>query len=193
MSTVDGTQHRILSRQLRRARLSADTPPDAAGWAAFLDQVSGAYRDAEADRYTLERAIAVSSDEMRALYDALSTQARQAALTGLPHRSALSEFLRRALERQRSVQRGLAALFLDLDGFKLVNDSLGHRAGDELLVRAAERLRGAVRETDMVARLGGDEFVIVLDNLDEPDQAVAAAQRVAEQLSRPFRLAGQDT
>jgi diguanylate cyclase (GGDEF)-like protein len=193
MSSLDGTPHRILRRQLRRARLSADTPPDAVGWAAFLEQVSGVYQDAEADRYTLERAIEVSSDEMRALYDALSSQARQDALTGLPNRSALTEFLRRVIERQRLLRRGLAVLFLDLDGFKLVNDSLGHRAGDELLVRTAERLRGAVRDTDMVARLGGDEFVIVLDNLDEPDQAVTAAQRVAEQLSRPFRLAGQDT
>jgi diguanylate cyclase (GGDEF)-like protein len=194
MAVTEGpSYHRALERQLRRLGLSAGAPPDAARWAELLGQVSAAYRDAEADRYTLERSLEVSSDEMRALHDVLSDQARHDALTGLPNRAALGDVLRDALERRRSASDDVAVLFLDLDGFKLVNDSLGHSAGDELLVRAAERIRAAVRDTDVVARLGGDEFVVVCRQVEEVDAVVAIATRIADQLERPFRLRGQDS
>src|SRR5690349_7777874 len=93
--------HRSLQRQLRRLGLTGHTPPDAEGWAAVLEQVSAAYRSAEADRYTLERAIEVSSEEMRALHEALSEQARHDALTGLPNRGTLPTHLADALDRLR--------------------------------------------------------------------------------------------
>jgi diguanylate cyclase (GGDEF)-like protein len=193
--------HRSLQRQLRRLGLNGDTPPDAAGWAAILDQVSAVYRSAEADRYTLERAIEVSSEEMRTLHEALFEQARHDALTGLPNRTALRTHLADVLDRAGTGHAGPAVLFIDLDGFKLVNDSLGHRAGDDLLVGVAARIRAAVRETDVVARLGGDEFVVVLDDLDgldaatdaATDAAIDVAQRVAAALQMPFRLDGQDS
>jgi diguanylate cyclase (GGDEF)-like protein len=186
------TYHRNLERQLRRLGLSIETPPGPDGWVKLLGQVSAAYKEAEADRYTLERSIEVSSDEMRALHDVLSQQARHDALTGLPNRAALGELLRNALEHRRPAHLDVAVLFLDLDGFKLVNDSLGHSAGDELLVRAAERIRDATRDGDAVARLGGDEFVVVCRGVEGVDAVVAIAERIGAQLERPFRLNGQD-
>jgi GGDEF domain-containing protein len=137
--TESPAYHRTLERQLRRLGLSAAAPPDVVGWERLLGQVSATYRDAEADRYTLERSIEISSNEMRALHDVLSDQARHDALTGLPNRAALHDVLRDALAHRRAAHLDVAVLFLDLDGFKLVNDTLGHSAGDELLVRAAER------------------------------------------------------
>jgi diguanylate cyclase (GGDEF)-like protein len=94
-------------------------------------------------------------------------------------------------ERFRPGAGGLACLFLDLDNFKVVNDSLGHTAGDELLVEVANRLRATVRPDDLVARFGGDEFVVVCQKVDE-DAVVALAGRVSEALARPMRLGGVD-
>ena len=93
---------------------------------------------------------------MRGLHGVLSRQALHDALTGLPNRAALTDRLQRLLSCQRGGGSGAALLFIDLDGFKLVNDSLGHEAGDDLLVRVAERIRSVVRSDDFVARLGGD-------------------------------------
>jgi diguanylate cyclase (GGDEF)-like protein len=191
--TESPVYHRTLERQLRRLGLSAAAPPDVVGWERLLGQVSATYRDAEADRYTLERSIEISSNEMRALHDVLSDQARHDALTGLPNRAALHDVLRDALAHRRAAHLDVAVLFLDLDGFKLVNDTLGHSAGDELLVRAAERIRLATRETDVVARLGGDEFVVVCRDVEDPNTVIAIAERIAGQLERPFRLGGQDS
>jgi diguanylate cyclase (GGDEF)-like protein len=185
----DPVHHRTLQRQLRRLGLTADAPPDRTGWTGFLDRVNASYQEADADRYTLERSIEVSSDEMRTLHDILSRQARHDALTGLPNRAALLDLLRGALEHRGTGQQ-VAVLFLDLDGFKLVNDSLGHPAGDELLIRAAERIRAAIRDRDVLARLGGDEFVVVLDGIESITVATAAAERIAAQLERPIRING---
>jgi diguanylate cyclase (GGDEF)-like protein len=185
-------RHRTLDRQLRRLGLAPDAPPDPAGWTRFLERVSASYTESEADRYTLERSIEISSDEMRALHDVLSRQARHDTLTGLPNRAALTELLRTALDRSRLVGSEVAVLFIDLDGFKLINDSLGHPAGDELLVRVAERIQAAIRAGDVVARLGGDEFVVVLGDVDGIATATNAAERIGEQLERPFRISGNN-
>jgi diguanylate cyclase (GGDEF)-like protein len=186
-------RHRALERQLRRLGLAPDTPPDPAGWARFLERVSASYRESEADRYTLERSIEVSSDEMRALHDVLSRQARQDTLTGLPNRAALVELLRAALDGSRLIGSAVAVLFIDLDGFKMVNDSLGHPVGDELLVRVAERIQATIRSRDVVARLGGDEFVVILRDVDGYATATATAERIVDQIGRPFRIGGNNT
>jgi diguanylate cyclase (GGDEF)-like protein len=98
-----------------------------------------------------------------------------------------------ALQRcRRSPRTRFALLFLDLDRFKVINDSLGHRLGDELLVALAERLRGAVRVIDTVARLGGDEFGFLLEGLLDLRQAIRMAERVQDDLTRPFQLSGHE-
>ncbi|WP_233488600.1 EAL domain-containing protein [Blastococcus sp. TF02-9] len=118
----------------------------------------------------------------------LAHQANHDPLTGLPNRTLLARYV---AERFRPGSGGLACLFLDLDNFKVVNDSLGHTSGDELLVEVADRLRATVRPADLVARFGGDEFVVVCEQVGE-DDAVALAERITEALSRPLRLGGVD-
>ncbi len=116
--------------------------------------------------------------------------ARHDALTGLPNRLLLLSRLEHAVERLKR-HRGLGAvLFMDLDRFKVVNDSLGHPAGDELLKAVADRLRRRLRDSDTLARLGGDEFVAVLEDLTSAEQAGAVAQSLIERLSEPFHIAG---
>jgi diguanylate cyclase (GGDEF)-like protein len=186
-------RHKGLVRQLRRLGLDEQEPPDRAGWQQLLESVSAAYEQSDADRYTMERSIAVSSQEMRALHDVLSHRARHDTLTGLPNRAALTETLHQTLSARRTGGQDAAVLFIDLDGFKQVNDSLGHAAGDELLIRATERIRSVLRPNDTVARLGGDEFVVLCPQVDSLDTAIAVARRIREQLETPFRLGNQDT
>jgi diguanylate cyclase (GGDEF)-like protein len=183
--------HHTLERALRRLGLSPVVPPDLTGWRKLLDWANAAYQEAEEARYTMERSIEISSEEMRELHQVLRRQAREDVLTGMPNRAALGDVLTAALDR-RCPGRLLAVLFIDLDGFKLVNDSLGHAAGDDLLLHAAERIQTAIREADVAARLGGDEFVVVCAELDEVATALAVARRIATSLERPFRVAGQD-
>jgi diguanylate cyclase (GGDEF)-like protein/PAS domain S-box-containing protein len=118
-------------------------------------------------------------------------QAYHDALTGLPNRMLLFDRLTQALSLARRDERGLAVLFLDLDQFKLVNDTLGHAAGDRLLVEVARRLQNAVRECDTVARVGGDEFTLLLRNLDEGNDAARAAKKVLDAIARPLDVDGQ--
>ncbi len=113
------------------------------------------------------------------------------ALTGLPNRALFVDRLGQASERAR--RRGecqFAVLFLDLDRFKAINDSLGHGAGDRLLTEVARRLEGCLRAGDTVARLGGDEFTVLLEGVEEPSDALRMADRLLERLALPFDLAG---
>jgi len=110
-------------------------------------------------------------------------------LTGLPNRIHFQEQLRRMLAYADRVGRQIAILFLDLDRFKTINDSLGHPAGDELLRRVAERLCPLIRRSDLMARLGGDEFVIALQGIDRDHAPARVAQQILERLAKPFVLA----
>ncbi len=120
--------------------------------------------------------------------DALSWQAFHDPLTGLPNRTLLLEQVEAALERTRDTGRTTAVLFLDLDRFKNVNDTMGHEAGDRLLTEIADRLRGAVRTADTVARLGGDEFIVLAESLNSRDEATYLADRIRLAVSRPVPL-----
>lgn len=122
----------------------------------------------------------------------LEHQALHDSLTGLANRVLLRDRLARVLDGPR--RRGLAVLFLDLDSFKLVNDVLGHAAGDELLVEVGARLHSVLRPTDMVARWGGDEFVVVCEDMTEPvPEAMAVADRLLAVLRGPIRLSEHET
>ncbi len=109
-------------------------------------------------------------------------------LTGLPNRALLQSRLRQTLERGKRHDTHGALLFLDLDHFKTVNDSLGHTAGDELLVEISRRMAGRIRADDMLARLGGDEFVVLLEWLERGEDAAVLAQDLIDQLNHPFTL-----
>jgi diguanylate cyclase (GGDEF)-like protein len=123
----------------------------------------------------------------------LSHQARHDHLTGLPNRNHLLERLEVAIEGMRDPGRQpFAVLFLDLDRFKLVNDSVGHAAGDEMLVETGRRIRAVLRENDAVARLGGDEFAILIDDPSDERAAEAAAARILEVLGEPMWVAGRE-
>lgn len=113
-------------------------------------------------------------------------------LTGLPNRALLSTHLDHAIALAKRNARCLAVLFLDLDRFKHVNDSLGHYTGDLLLQAVSKRLTEALRESDTVARLGGDEFIIVLADLSAGQDAVVVAEHILEILSKPFDIAGHE-
>ncbi|WP_343632443.1 diguanylate cyclase [Roseateles sp.] len=113
-------------------------------------------------------------------------------LTGLPNRRQFESRLSEALARTRRNERTLGLMFLDLDHFKRVNDSLGHAAGDVVLKVFADRVRGVIRETDQLCRLAGDEFVLILENLNEPGEAAAVAQKVLDAVMQPLSLQGQD-
>jgi len=184
--------HRILSRQLRRLEIVPEVGPSPTAWRALLETLSRTYTETEDERYTLERSIDVSSREMRGLHEVLSRLALQDALTGLPNRAALLSHLERALSASARSGLGLAVLFIDLDGFKQVNDSLGHAFGDELLVRASERIASCLRPEDVVARIGGDEFVVVCASVADPADMPLVAARIGHQLAIPFRIGEQD-
>ena len=167
-------------------------------------QAHASLREAYAD---LEQRVASRTSELadanRELLDQMAVRERMEhklkheamhdTLTGLPNRSHLLGRMGMVLSRFRYDPTQLfAVLFLDLDRFKVVNDSVGHLVGDELLKEAARRIGRCVRDPDMVARLGGDEFAIVLDFIHTAEDAVAVAERVIRSLAEPMRIAGKE-
>jgi diguanylate cyclase (GGDEF)-like protein/PAS domain S-box-containing protein len=123
----------------------------------------------------------------RALNDALHDP-----LTRLPNRALFLDLVKRTFARRRRDEQSFAVVFLDLDRFKAVNDSLGHAAGDELLVEFAGRLQTCLREGDTLARQGGDEFTILLDDLKSPDDAIVVAERIHGVTAEAFQIGGHD-
>ncbi len=167
MKHKDGTYRWMLSRGL-----------------AVRDAEGKAYRMAGSQTDITDRKVA----EMQLLHDAFHD-----ALTGLPNRALFMNRLEHATERaKRRKDYQFAVLFLDLDRFKVVNDSLGHLAGDQLLVEIARRLVGCLRPGDTVARLGGDEFAVLLDGIESLDDAIRVSDRIQKELRIPFNLNGQE-
>jgi diguanylate cyclase (GGDEF)-like protein len=112
-------------------------------------------------------------------------------LTGLPNRTLFSELLNNAIHNARRYQHFFAVLFIDLDRFKIINDTLGHDAGDELLKEVSARLTQTLRASDIVARLGGDEFVVLLQEISDATQAASAARKILSAVIKPVPIAGQ--
>jgi diguanylate cyclase (GGDEF)-like protein/PAS domain S-box-containing protein len=127
--------------------------------------------------------------ELRAYHERLSHQASHDSLTDLANRSLFAEELQRAITRSGGERLSLA--FIDLDDFKLINDTLGHQAGDAMLIAVSERLRRGVRDGDLVARLGGDEFAVLLENV-VPSRVDTIAERMLDLLAEPLLLDGQE-
>jgi len=125
--------------------------------------------------------------ENQLIHDALHD-----ALTDLPNRAKMNERLEEAIQRSQRGDFHFGLMFIDLDRFKVVNDSLGHAAGDELLIETARRLKSCVRPGDMVARLGGDEFTVILEDLHDYSGATRVAERILTTLAQPFHIGGQE-
>jgi diguanylate cyclase (GGDEF)-like protein/PAS domain S-box-containing protein len=130
--------------------------------------------------------------ERQATEDRIRHRALHDSLTGLPNRMLFLDRLEHSLARLPRYRSLCAVLFLDLDRFKLINDSLGHQVGDELLAAIAPRLKQAIRSSDTVARFGGDEFGILLEDIEEEHDAIEMAERIASVFTRPFILAGSE-
>ncbi|HEV7239096.1 MAG TPA: EAL domain-containing protein [Thermoanaerobaculia bacterium] len=154
--------------------------------------VSSVYRPYVADDGETVGVIALIRDitERKKAEQQIEYQAYHDALTGLANRHLFQEHLSLALALAQRRAKQVAVLFLDLDNFKVVNDSLGHSVGDELLREVAKRLKDAVREGDTVARVGGDEFTIVLQELTRPQDAAIVAEKVLHTVAEPMEISG---
>jgi diguanylate cyclase (GGDEF)-like protein len=132
----------------------------------------------------------IKTAELEATLQEVRRLANHDALTGLANRNLLDQRIRDAIERVREHQQRFAVLCVDLDRFKIVNDTLGHSVGDELLRQIAERLNGCARPVDTVARVGGDEFVVLQAGLDGANDAGQLAARILERVAEPYHVAG---
>jgi diguanylate cyclase (GGDEF)-like protein len=173
---------------------------------AERDRAEAEYARAEAERLRAEQAerhveelnryverLEGTSKELQESREHFRHAAFHDSLTGLPNRSLFTEHLRLALGRaHQNEEYRFCVLFLDLDRFKNINDSLGHPCGNELLILVARRLETCIRQTDVVARFGGDEFAILLDSLEDPSDAIHVAEKVLQTLSAPFRLTSHE-
>ena len=174
--------------------------PNVSTISARFRRADGSYRWLEStarqirDRHTGELLAVIGNTrdvtERRTAQDALEVQAQTDPLTGTANRTLLTDRMRGALLRLERTPGTVAVLLLDLDRFKDVNDSLGHRAGDEVLVAAAERLVAACRPTDSVARYGGDEFVVLAEGLSSAEDVHELADRLVAVLREPFQVSG---
>lgn len=201
--------HRTLARQLRKLGLTQADLPSLGAWRSFVEQVSAIYQTHDDDRDLIERAMAVSSGEMRALMDALAERnaalkheidrhsatakkleyaATHDQLTGLPSRAVMLEELGRCL-KQGGRGGGYALLFIDLDDFKGINDTYGHTAGDQVLKEMGWLLdsqqspgHSFARASDIAARYGGEEFALILPDTSM-DGALSAAERVRHRVT----------
>ena len=171
-------------------------------WLPLVCAIKKAEEDLKQANELLEGQVTQRTSELKAANDRLKLDleerkrvelsirhmAHHDALTGLPNRTLFRDRLTHAMAQADRYHQILAVLFLDLDRFKAINDTLGHNVGDQLLKMAAERLRTCIRDCDTVARLGGDEFTIIVEDIVEVQDAAIVAQKILDTLSQPFNL-----
>ncbi|AKJ27361.1 PAS-domain containing protein [Caldimonas brevitalea] len=143
------------------------------------------------NRYTGYRGVGRDITQQKRAEERIQYLARHDSLTGLPNRAWFHDLLTLALHGARRYQRKLAVLFIDLDRFKIINDTLGHEAGDQLLKEISSRLKRCLRACDVVARLGGDEFVVMVQEIEEPEQLVTVARKILAAVLEPVPILGQ--
>jgi len=158
----------------------------------WFETTSRALRDPGSGRVTEIVSVSRDISERKRVEEEIEHQAYHDALTGLPNRRLFRDRLTVALAHARRMRQPLAVMFLDLDRFKVVNDTLGHSLGDELLKAVASRLRLSLREEDSVARMGGDEFTVLLTNLNDPADAAKIAHKVLDVVAQPMHVEGHD-
>jgi diguanylate cyclase (GGDEF)-like protein/PAS domain S-box-containing protein len=151
--------------------------------------VSGEPRFAPGGSFIGYRGVGRETTEIAITREHIASLAYSDALTGLANRTSLGPAFDQAVERARRRSTKLAAMFIDLDGFKPVNDAYGHSAGDRILIEVARRLRASLRASDLVARLGGDEFFVVLEDVHEDGVLEAVARKLLVEIARPYELA----
>ncbi len=154
--------------------------------------VSGAPTFDAAGGFTGYRGVARDITERKLAEERISYLAMHDGLTGLPNRVMFSQILAREIESARRYDRKFTVLFIDLDRFKTINDTLGHEAGDQLLCEVSARLQQSLRSSDVVARLGGDEFVVLLEETPSEADASAAARKILTTVIRPIMIRGQE-
>lgn len=188
VSCLATTTHRMLRGESTEL-VTLENRDEMAQVAASFNQVCRALQqtatELQSNNDNLEQIVSERTRQME-------HQAYHDALTGLPNRLCFLNRLEAALRQARRTPSSLAVLFLDLDNFKTINDSLGHEAGDQMLCAIAERLTECMRSDDTVARLGGDEFTILLPNLKNVEEAVCLAERIVKALHKPIQLATND-
>lgn len=159
-----------------------------AGAVVHVMEVVVPARDERGDIEWLVHLVQDLSDQKRV--EALSTLAYHDPLTGLPNRSLFQDRLERAILSAERAHAGFALLYIDIDRFKAVNDSLGHQAGDQVLCEIAARIASALRKSDTLARLGGDEFTVILEGINSRTDASRVAHKVVANCGAPYRVRG---
>ena len=196
--------HRLLRRQLKRHVADPVSLPQEVR--ALLDEVDMAYRQEDDDRRMLEHSLETMSQELMERNDALRNElaerraseerlaylANYDPLTRLPNRNLLIDRLHCAIQHAERESEQLAVLFLDLDNFKNINDTLGHAVGDRVLEETAARLDGCCRKSDTIARLGGDEYTLLITNLAQCDEAARVARELLGVFAKPFLVDGRE-
>ena len=189
---------RVMREIRERPPGAADlTGPEGADWTVrrpdgTIVQVEASVRDLRADA-TVRGLVFTLRDvtDKRRLERELTHRANHDALTGLANRMLFADLLQKAIEKGRRRNAVVGVLFIDLDDFKVVNDTLGHESGDEVLIAVGRRLTAALRPHDTAARLGGDEFAVLIDDADEPAAVDEVAERITMAMREPFAVAGQ--
>ncbi len=175
--------------QGKQASFQLEKPYDCRDGSSLWVRVTASKITSDPDKPTLLVQVIEDISAQKQAQEQIQHNALHDPLTNLPNRTLLMERLELAIKRAKRVKNyNFALLFLDLDRFKIINDSLGHLVGDQLLIHIADKLKSYLRETDLVARLGGDEFVILLEDIDDIEQASLIAERILKDCRLPFMV-----
>jgi diguanylate cyclase (GGDEF)-like protein/PAS domain S-box-containing protein len=186
-------QHDELVLQTHQPRENEEYFTDAHGITHLIATKRSLHKDAAGNLFLVGAIRDITERQLRAKAleqknAELSHQADHDALTGLPNRKRFYECLHQSLEKASRNQELVALLFLDLDGFKSINDTLGHNVGDLLLKTVASRLKKCLRGSDTISRLGGDEFTVILPAIPGPEEAAKVAEKICDGIIQPFIL-----